>query len=231
LIILRPSPFEDADIVMDIYNPDGSRAGACGNATRCVADLLCERTGRDAVIIRTDFGLLECRKEENGLYTVNMGVPALDWQSIPLASAMDTRALTADFGADFKDFSAPSTVSMGNPHCVFFTPQVPNDAILTALGRQVEHHPLFPQRTNVEFITVENRSRLRMRVWERGAGITAACGSGACAALVAAVRCGLADRRADLVLDGGVLTIEWPSDAQGVLMTGPVTRVFEGRLT
>lgn len=224
-IVLRPAPDETADVVMEIYNPDGSRAEACGNATRCVADIICTRSGRDFAKIRTEFGLLTARRS-GGLYTVDMGVPRLDWAHIPLAHEMDTLFLQADFPVE----AVPCAVSMGNPHCVFFVAEVPDDEALTLWGRVVEHHSLFPRRTNVEFAVIEGPTRIRMRVWERGAGITPACGSAACATLVAAVRRGLTERAADLVLDGGTLHIVWPDGVSGVQMTGPVARVFAGTL-
>ena len=208
-----------ADARVTFWNPDGSTAGACGNATRCVADLLMREGQRDAVALRSEFGLLPARRAEGGLVTVDMGVPVFDWQAIPLAEAADTLHLPLD--------GDPAAASMGNPHCIFFVPDA--EAVdLASFGPGIEHHPLFPQRCNVEVVQVIDRATLRARVWERGAGITQACGSGACALAAAAIRRGLCDRRVTVRLDGGALTLDWPDDGAGIQMTGPVARVFDG---
>ena len=210
----------DADARVTFWNPDGSTAGACGNATRCVADLLMREAGGDAVTLRSDFGLLSARRAPGGLVTVDMGVPRFDWQEIPLADAADTAALPVEGG--------PAAVSMGNPQCIFFVEDA--EAVpLERFGPGIEHHPLFPQRTNVEVVQVIDRETVRARVWERGAGITLACGSGACAIAAAAIRRGLTGRRLTVRLDGGSLTLEWPEGA-GILMTGPMAHVFDGTL-
>jgi diaminopimelate epimerase len=203
------------------WNADGGRAGACGNATRCVADLLMRETGAAALDLRTDFGLLSAMRGGDGLVTVDMGAPVFDWRAIPLAEAVDVDALPIA--------GAPSAASMGNPHCVFFVEDA-EAAPVTTLGPQIERNPLFPERTNVEFVQVLDRGRVRARVWERGAGVTLACGSGACALVAAGVRRGLLDRRVEVILDGGSLRIDWPEGA-GVRMTGPVATVFEGALS
>ncbi|MEL6599541.1 MAG: diaminopimelate epimerase, partial [Pseudomonadota bacterium] len=173
----------------------------------------------DALDLRTERGILRAERAGD-LIRVNMGTPQLDWQEIPLAQDADIDALPLD--------GAPSAVGMGNPHCVYFVPDA--EAVdLPRRGVETEHDPLFPERTNVEFVHVIDRRSLRMRVWERGGMITQACGSGACAVAVAAHRRGLADRQVDVHLDGGVLTIDWREE--GVWMTGPTALVFEGRLT
>jgi len=196
-------------------------AGACGNATRCVAHLLMAETGRADTAMLTGNGRLGAIRLPDGRVTVDMGPARTGWREIPLAEACDTVSLPLD--------GAPGGVSMGNPHCVFFVPNVA--AIdLAAIGPRIEHHPLFPERTNVEFAEVRSRDNLRLRVWERGTGITLACGSGACATVVAGVRKGLLDRRVTIELDGGELELEWRDDGH-VLMTGPVSEVFEGRLS
>ncbi|WP_339950125.1 diaminopimelate epimerase [uncultured Albimonas sp.] len=213
-----------ADAGLVFWNADGSTAGACGNATRCVASLLLAETGRETVAIRTRHGRLSGRRRADGWVEVNMGAPALDWASVPLAEAADTLALPLP--------GAPAAVSMGNPHCIFAVPDA--EAVdLAARGPEIETHPLFPERTNVEFISLLAPDRLRLRVWERGAGVTLACGSGACAAVVAAARLGLTGRRASVALDGGELEIEWLTEARGggVLMAGPVASVFEAELS
>lgn len=208
---------EGADIALDFWNSDGSRAGACGNATRCVADLVMQGPG---LIIRTDRGLLRAERLEDGRVSVDMGPPQLDWHEVPLARKADLLHLPLP--------GDPAAVGMGNPHCVFFVPDA-GSVDLTALGPQLEHNPLFPQRTNVEYVSLTGPDHLRMRVWERGAGITLACGSGACAAAVAAHLRGLTGRRVALDLDGGRLEVDWRED--GVWLTGPVARVFDGRLS
>lgn len=208
---------EGADIALDFWNSDGSRAGACGNATRCVADLVMQGPG---LTIRTDRGLLRAERLEDGRVSVNMGPPQLDWQEVPLARKADLLHLPLP--------GDPAAVGMGNPHCVFFVPDA-GAVDLPALGPKLEHDPLFPQRTNVEYVSLTGPDHLRMRVWERGAGITLACGSGACAAAVAAHLRGLTGRRVALDLDGGRLEVDWRED--GVWLTGPVARVFDGRLS
>lgn len=224
LVVIEPARNSGADCWMSIYNADGSEVGACGNASRCVAWLLMEETGHSEVVLETRAGLLEAERRGKLSVAVDMGAARLDWRDIPLAQARDTLHLGLEVGA----LADPVGVSMGNPHAVFFVDDV--TAIdLAALGPLVEHHPLFPERTNVEIAQLLPSGGIRMRVWERGAGITSACGTGACATLVAAARRGIAGRAAELVLDGGVLAIEWLDDDH-VLMTGPVALSFTGRL-
>ncbi|MBD3764104.1 MAG: diaminopimelate epimerase [Rhodobacterales bacterium] len=208
-----------ADIALDFWNADGTRAGACGNATRCVADLVMADLGRDRLTIRTARGDLVAVRAADGLVSVNMGPPQLDWDQVPLARPVDTLHLPLP--------GDPVAVGMGNPHAVFF---VADAGALdpAAHGPAVERDPLFPERTNVEFASLTGPDRLRMRVWERGTGITLACGSGACATAVAAHLRGLTGRRVQLDLDGGTLWIDWRDD--GVWMTGPTARVFDGLL-
>ncbi|PWE26784.1 diaminopimelate epimerase [Pararhodobacter marinus] len=209
----------NADLALDFWNSDGTMAGACGNATRCVASMVMDETGRDALTIRTARGLLAAERR-NGRVWVNMGPPLTDWDKIPLSAPQDSLHLPLD--------GDPVGVGMGNPHCVFIT----HDAEKVALeeqGARVERDPLFPERTNVEFISLLGEDHLRMRVWERGTGVTLACGSGACAAAVAAVRRGLTGPRVVLDLDGGRLEADWRDD--GVWLTGPVAEVFRAELT
>ena len=215
---IRPS--DSADFALDFWNNDGTRAGACGNATRCVSDLILRETGRDALTLTTERGVLQAVRRADGLVSVNMGAPQLDWAQVPLARAVDP--LHLPLAGD------PVAVGMGNPHCVFFVPDA--EAVdLAERGRAVEHDPLYPQRTNVEFATLTAPDHLRMRVWERGAGVTLACGSGACATAVAAHLRGLAGRHVTLHMDGGLLEVDWRDD--GVWLTGPVVRVFDGWLS
>lgn len=224
LVVIEPARNAVSDAWMTIYNPDGSQSGACGNATRCVAWLLMRDSGRDKVVIETKAGLLDAELRGDRLVAVDMGRARLDWREIPVAQAMDT--LHMDIAAG--PLADPVGVNMGNPHAVFFVDDVA--AIdLSALGPVLENHPAFPERANIEIVQVLSPDTLRMRVWERAAGITQACGSGACATLVAAARRGLTGRRAEVVLDGGVLSIEWLADDH-VLMTGPVALSFKGTL-
>jgi diaminopimelate epimerase len=220
----RPPPGSDADVFMRIRNADGSEAGACGNATRCVARLLHEESGQPAPRIETTAGLLSAELHADGRITVDMGPPRLRWQDVPLAQPMDTLHLDLAAG----ELSDPAALSMGNPHATFFVADI-GAVPITTLGPRLEHDPLFPERANIGVAQVLAPDRIRLRVWERGAGLTLACGSGACAALVNAVRRGLTHRRATVLLDGGALTIEWRADGH-VLMTGPAAISFRGEL-
>jgi diaminopimelate epimerase len=222
-ILLEPGT-DGADVFMRIRNPDGSEAGACGNATRCVAALIAAETGRDRVTIRTIAGDLPVERLPGGLYRADMGPPRLLWQEVPLAREHDTLHLPLTLGP----VADPAACSMGNPHATFFVPDL--DALdLAAIGPALEHDPIFPQRANIGFVQVLSPDHLRLAVWERGAGLTLACGSGACAALVNAARRGLAARRATVTLPGGDLVIEWREDGH-VLMTGPVATAFTGEI-
>lgn len=210
----------DTDIELDFWNSDGSRAGACGNATRCVADLVMQGADLTRLTIRTERGILTAQRLQDGRVSVNMGAPQLDWAQIPLARAVDTLNLPLE--------GTPAGVGMGNPHCVFFVPDA--EAVnLSAVGPGFEHDPLYPQRTNVEFASLIGPDHLRMRVWERGAGVTLACGSGACATAVAAHLRGLTGKTVVLDMDGGRLQVDWRDD--GVWLTGPVAHVFDGWLS
>ncbi|WGF86967.1 diaminopimelate epimerase [Marinivivus vitaminiproducens] len=223
LIVLDLSP--NADVFMRIFNPDGSEAGACGNAARCVAALVARERGFGDLVIETIAGLLPARVQPDGVASVEMGVPRLDWHQIPLSEERDTLHLGIEAGP----LADPVGVGMGNPHAVFFVPDVAAIDI-AGLGPQLERHPLFPDRANIGVAQVLAPDALRLRVWERGAGLTLACGSGACAALVAAVRRGLVAESAELHLDGGRLTVSWPGDGRPVRMTGPYAHSFEGRI-
>ena len=222
VILLEPPRHPDAQVLMRIRNPDGSEAEACGNATRCVADLLRRETGDIRVRIETAAGLLEAEAMPDGCVSVDMGPVRTGWREIPLGRAMDTERVELTLGP----LSAPVCTNIGNPHATFFVTS-PEAVDLAALGPVLEHHPLFPQRANIGVAAVRDRRNIRLRVWERGAGITRACGSGACAALVAANRRGLSERRATVELDGGTLDIAWRDDGH-VIMAGPVALSFEG---
>ena len=209
------------DAEIRFWNADGSTAGACGNATRCVARLLMDETGRDRLTLVTQRGVLEAEGLPGGMIRIDMGPPGLEWHEIPLAAEMDTVRLPIQ--------GNPGAVSMGNPHCVYFVDDA--EAVdLARIGPHAERLPLFPERTNVEFVSLRSRSEVRLRVWERGTGVTYACGSGACAVIVAGVRRGVLDRRVTMHMDGGALDLEWRESDGQVLMTGPIARVFEGRV-
>ena len=219
LIILRPSA--RADLFMEIRNADGGEVSACGNASRCVGRLVMDETGRDAARIETRAGVLEVARAGERV-RVDMGCPGLDWRDIPLAEEADTREL--DIAAE--GLGRPAAVSMGNPHMIFFAG---DDAAvdLAVLGPRLTRHPLYPEGANVSLARVADAGTIRLEVWERGAGLTRACGTAACAALVAAARRGLTGRAATVVLPGGPLDVEWAADDH-VRMTGPVAVSFAG---
>ncbi|WP_369814694.1 diaminopimelate epimerase [Brevundimonas sp. AAP58] len=220
LIVIEPSSKGDA--FMRVWNADGGSVQTCGNALRCVGWMLMEANGSDSVTIDTLGGPTIARRAGPDRITVDMGPPRLDWTEIPLAEEMDTRGIELQIGPiDDPVLHTPGAVSMGNPHVVFFTDRL-DDAFVTGSGSLIEHHPLFPEGVNVGFAHVLAPDRIRLRVWERGAGLTKACGTGACAALVAASRRGLTGRRATVVVDGGELDIHWDEATGHVLMTGPV---------
>ena len=224
-IVIEPAPAgSHAAAFMRIRNPDGREAGACGNATRCVADLLHSQTGAREIVVETVAGPLPASILADGQVRVDMGRPRLEWQDVPLASAADTLHLDLALGP----VADPACLSMGNPHATFF---VSDFAALdvAALGPVLEHDAMFPERANIGFAQVLAHDRIRLRVWERTAGLTLACGSGACATLVNAARRGLTGRRATVLVDGGELTIEWRDDDH-VLMTGPVATSFTGSI-
>ena len=220
LIAIEPS--ETADAFMRVWNADGSMVQTCGNALRCVGWLLMEATGSDRVVIDTAAGPTTASRAGDRRVTVDMGRPRLDWTQVPLSEDMDTRGIELQVGPiDAPVLHTPGAVSMGNPHVVFFSDRQ-DDGFVSGSGSLVEHHPLFPEGVNVGFADVQARDRIRLRVWERGAGLTKACGTGACAALVAAARRGLTDRKAAVIVDGGEMVIDWDADTDHVLMTGPV---------
>jgi diaminopimelate epimerase len=220
LIAIEPS--DAADAFMRVWNADGGTVETCGNALRCVGWMLMEANGSDQVTIDTLGGRTTARRAGPYRVTVDMGPPRLDWREIPLAEEMDTRGIELQVGPiDDPVVHTPGAVSMGNPHVVFFTDRQ-DDAFVIGTGSLIEHHPLFPEGVNVGFAHVLARDRIRVRVFERGAGLTRACGTGACAALVACARRGLTDRKATVIADGGELVIDWDEASGHVLMTGPV---------
>jgi diaminopimelate epimerase len=224
LIVLEPPKEQLADVFMRIHNPDGGEAEACGNATRCVAAQLMQEMGTSHLVVETVAGLLDAEQIDTDRIAIDMGPASFDWRDIPLTEALDTLHLPIAHGP-LRD---PVAVNVGNPHMVFFVADA--EAVdLARIGPILERHPLYPGRANVEVAQIIDRGRIRMRVWERGAGITRACGSGACATLVAAARRKLVDRSADVELDGGVLRIDWLGDGH-VRMTGGWALSFRGEI-
>jgi diaminopimelate epimerase len=230
LMALYPSRTPGTDAFIRIYNNDGSEAGACGNGMRCVADLVSKESGKDALTFETKAGLLNCWKNADGLFTVDMGVPRFKWNEIPLAEEFrDTRFIELQIGLiDKPVLHSPSVVSMGNPHAIFWVDDV-NAYDLARFGPLLENHPIFPERANITLAHIVAPDHIIIRTWERGAGLTKACGSAACAAAVAAARLKRTDRKAKVSLPGGELTIEWREKDDHVLMTGPVEFEFNGR--
>ena len=224
---------KDGDAFMRVWNADGGSVETCGNALRCVAYMLNPTADDKRLTIDTLGGKTVARVLEanarTGMASVDMGKPGLDWRDIPLAEEMNTNRLELKVGPyDAPLYHTPAAVSMGNPHCVFFVDDVALVDVRAA-GSLLEFHPLFPEATNVEFAQVIDKKTIRMRVWERGAGITKACGTGACATLVATARRGLTGREAEVIMDGGPLHIVWRDDDH-VIMTGPVEVEFQGEL-
>lgn len=223
-VFLRKPQSPDVDVFLEMYNADGGAVNTCGNATRCVASLMFKELGRKNCVIKTTAGILKAWEDSSGLVAVDFGMPRLEWQQIPLAHQSDTLRVPVSYGG----YTDPCCINVGNPHAVFFTPDVAS-VPLAEVGPHLEYDPNFPERCNIEFAQVLAPDRIRMRVWERGTGITEACGSGACATLVAAVRRQLSARRATIVLDGGDLIIEWRDDNH-ILMIGAASFSFSGVL-
>jgi diaminopimelate epimerase len=223
LIILEPPP-PGADIFMRIHNPDGSEAGACGNATRCIASLVAAETSKARVVVRTISGDLPSEAMPGGMWQVDMGPVRLGWQDVPLAREVDTLHLPLAIGG----VADPAACSMGNPHATFFVPDL--DALpISEIGPRLEQDPIFLDRANIGFVQVISQDHLRLVVWERGAGLTLACGSGACATIVNAHRRGLTGRAARISMPGGDLFMEWRADGH-VMMTGPFATAFIGQV-
>jgi diaminopimelate epimerase len=225
MALYPPDGSTDASIL--IFNSDGSEAGACGNGMRCVAALVSEQTGRSDLKFATPAGTVACWRERNGLFTVDMGEPRLRWDEIPLAREMpDTRAIDLAV-PDVPGLHSPSVVSMGNPHVIFWVDD-PQRYDLAGIGPRLEHDPLFPERANITLAATPALDHIVIRTWERGAGLTKACGSAACAAAVAAVRLGRTIRLVTVTLPGGDLGVEWREDDDHVLMTGPAEYEHKG---
>ena len=230
LMALYPPRTPGTDAFVRIYNNDGSEAGACGNGMRCVATIISGETGKEALTFETAAGLLNCWKGESGLFTVDMGRPRFKWNEVPLAEEFrDTRAIELQIGPiDKPVLHSPAVVNMGNPHAVFWVDDV-NAYDLARFGPLLENHPIFPERANITLAHIVSRDAIVIRTWERGAGLTKACGSAACAAAVAAARLKRTNRKVKVTLPGGELVIEWRENDDHVLMTGPVEFEFTGR--
>ncbi len=231
LMVLQPPRLAGTEAFIRIYNNDGSEAAACGNGMRCVAHRLFEATGQTAATFETAAGLLNCwRGPSDGLYTVDMGAPKFGWKDIPLAEEFrDTRSIELQIGPiDAPVLHTPSAVSMGNPHAIFWVDDV-NAYDLARFGPLLENHPIFPERANITLAHIVDRDHITIRTWERGAGLTKACGSAACATAVAAARLKRANRMVQISLPGGKLSIEWRERDDHVLLTGPATFEYEGR--
>ena len=237
LMVLHDPVSPGTDAFMRIYNADGSEAGACGNGTRCVAYAMLDdpAMARPAeggrLTLETAAGRVGVRRVSERAFTVDMGRPRLAWDEIPLSEPFpDTRRIELQIGPiDDPVLHSPGAVGMGNPHAVFFVEADPDGFDLARIGPMLENHPLFPERANISVAQVRGREDIKLRVWERGAGLTLACGTAACAAVVAASRLRMIGRQANVSLPGGDLCVEWRADDH-VLMTGPVAPVAEGRL-
>jgi diaminopimelate epimerase len=227
LMALYP-PRAGTDALVRIFNNDGSEAGACGNGMRCVASLVSAENGRAELTFETPAGLIPCWRERNGLFTVDMGQPRFRWDEIPLAHAVpDTRAIDLKVEG-VPSLHSPSVVSMGNPHAIFWVDD-PQAYDLPRIGLLLEHDPIFPERANITLAATPSRDHVVIRTWERGAGLTKACGSAACASAVAAARLSRAGRLITVTLPGGDLGIEWRDSDDHVLMTGPTEYEHKGR--
>lgn len=229
LMVLREPRSAGTEAYVQIYNSDGTEAGACGNGMRCVTWSLLRATERPSLRLETAAGVLECQRQGEWIFAVDMGAPRFGWRDIPLSAAVqDTGAIPLDIGRGDAPLLA-ATVNMGNPHTVIFVADL--DAYdLACIGPQLEHHPLFPERANISFAHVADRGHIVVRVWERGTGLTRACGSAACAVLVAAAQKNLADREATVTLPGGDLTVAWRDSDDHVVLTGPVELEFDAML-
>ena len=230
MMVLYPPRTPGTEALVRIYNNDGSESGACGNGMRCIASLVLEETGKDAALFETNAGLLSCRKADGGLFTVDMGAPRFAWNEIPLAEEFrDTRAIELQIGPiDAPILHSPSVVNMGNPHAIFWVDDV-EAYDLAKVGSLLESHPIFPERANISLAAIKSREHIVVKTWERGAGLTKACGTAACAAAVAAARLRRTGRNVRVTLPGGDLLVTWREKDDHVLMTGPVEFEYAGR--
>jgi diaminopimelate epimerase len=230
-MVLHEPRSPGTDAFMAIYNSDGSQSGACGNGTRCAAFLLARETGQKKLVLETAASRLACVREAETVFTVDMGAPRFAWNEIPLRDPVaDTSSIALLSGSiEGQALPPPSALSMGNPHAIFFVDDI-EAYDLAKIGPLLEHRPIFPERANISLAKIVSREQIKLKVWERGVGLTRACGSAACAALVAAARRGLSGRQAAVSLPGGDLGIVWRESDGHVLMTGPVEFEFETRL-
>lgn len=227
IILSKPQDKKKAHVFMSIYNQDGSSSSTCGNATRCVAALMLAEIEKSEVKIQTKAGILKAWADQQGLIQVDMGAPNFTPEDLPIASHIDS---LDEIPLNIKGLKNPSAVSMGNPHLVFIVDNM-DDIDIAAIAPEIEKHEFFPEQINVEFVQILDKNRLRMRVWERGSGLTLACGSGACASLVIACQKGLIDSSAKIVADGGILEAYWDKDDDHVVLSGPVSIAFGGTLS
>ncbi len=228
VIILRAPKSPEAHMFMEIWNQTGTEVDACGNATRCAAWIYMRERQVNHMVLQTNDGLLTCEAAGDYMVSVDMGPPKLDWDQIPLSEVMHTHHIDVKVGPiDAPVLSNPGAVNMGNPHCVFFVEDF-EKAKPEKVGPMIEFHPLFPEQANVGFAQIMSKDHIRLKVWERGVGMTLACGTGACAAVVAAIRQKRTDRKVKVVVDGGVLNVEWRETDGHVIMRGPVELEYEG---
>ena len=222
LIIIRDPKSKKSKVFMEIWNQKGFEVNACGNATRCVAWIYMQEAKCTSMVLETKAGLLSCKLVGDSKITVDMGKPKLEWKQIPLAKKIDTKLLNIKFDLNnYKTIGYPAAVNIGNPHCVFFIKDF-KDIDYKKIGARIEFHPIFPEQANIGFVKIISKNMIQLKVWERGVGMTLACGTGACAAVVAAVRQKKINNKVKVQVDGGELFIEWNKNTQHVLMTGPV---------
>ena len=230
LIIMRAPKSAGADVFMEIRNQQGFEVDACGNASRCIAWLYMRDENVDSMVLETNDGLLLCAMAGENQVAVDMGPPKLEWDQIPLKEVMHTHHIDVKVGPiDNPVLHNPGAVNMGNPHCVFFVEDF-EQAEPDKVGPMIEFHPLFPEQVNVGFAQVQSKEKIRLKVWERGVGMTLACGTGACAAVVAAARQKRTGRKVEVEADGGLLFIEWREEDDHVIMTGPIELESEGTI-
>ncbi len=232
LIVMEPASVEQCDVFMRIYNHDGGEVSACGNATRCIAAVVGKETGKSNIRIQTGAGLLNA-VVKGECVSVDMGTPKFDWQSIPLAEEFgDTRGIELQIGPiDAPVLHTPSVVNVGNPHAIFWVMDDPDNYDLNLFGPMLENHPVFPERANISLAQVLPGEKVKLRVWERGVGLTKACGTAACAVVAAGVRKGLVGRKIDVHLPGGILALEWRKKDNHILMSGPWKLDAEGEIS
>ena len=217
LVVINNNNKNNVSVHALFWNSDGSVSATCGNATRCIASILFVESGTETLNIETPNGVIECHKKDNGLISVNIGKPKIAWNEIPLSKDVSTLKIPLE--------GEPTATNFGNPHCTFFVDDL-NQVDVPTRGPLIENDVLFPQKTNIQFVKILDRSHIKIRVWERGSGLTLASGSSSCAAVDAGIRRGLLDNRVKVVLEGG--TVEVEKKMTGVWLTGPTKHVFSG---